>query len=383
MTTSYTDLEESDTNEPIEFPPPERKIFTQPYDLSLATLKDQWDHDLLVIPKMQRQYLWDNARASRLIESFLLNIPVPPVYFAADPNSVLWIVDGHQRVKSVVRYLSNEFALTKLKILSEYRGLHFYQLPDREQRHLMTRSLRAVVIQADSHQTMKTEVFGRLNSGGIALNEQELRNSLYQGSLNDLLRELALHCEPFRVLIGTKQPRRRMVDEELILRWFAMHDRLKDYKPPLSRFLNDYMDDNKNGTATWLDSRKEKFTRTMATTYGVLGSNAFRLIDENGEQLRDAEGKPLPRGVNRALFDAQAIAFSWVVPGGEASNQEVVRAISVALQDQDLQDAVRRATGDRARIRLRIGRMVQALREAGLKVEVPGDTARTDVDEIT
>ena len=383
MTTDYTDLEESDAEEPIDFPPPERKISTQPYDLSLATLMDQWDHDLLVIPKMQREYVWDNGRASRLIESFLLNIPVPPVYFAEDPDSILWVVDGHQRINSIARYLGNQFALTGLKILSEYKGRHFYQLPDKEKRHLKTRSLRAVVIQADSHPTMKFEVFGRLNSGGIALNEQELRNSLYQGSLNDLLRQLAAECEPFRALIGTKKPRKRMVDEELILRWFAMHDRLVDYRPPLRRFLNDYMNDNKDKTATWLDGRKEKFTRTMAMIYGVLRNNAFRLIDENGEQLRDAEGKPLPRGVNRALFDAQAVAFSWVVPGGDASNQDVVRAISLELQDQDIQDAVRRATGDRARIRLRVGRMVSALCKSGLRVEVPSGVTLTDVVEIT
>ena len=310
---------------------------------------------------MQREYVWDNGRASRLIESFLLNIPVPPVYFADTPESVLQVVDGHQRVKSIVRYFNNEFDLIGIDILSAHKGSRFYQLPDKEQRHLKTRTLRAVVIQADSHPNMKFEVFERLNTGGIALNEQELRNSLYRGSLNDLLRELADECDPFRALIGTKRPRRRMVDEELILRWFALYDRLKDYKPPLKRFLNEYMDDNKNAKAAWLDSRKGKFTEVMSLVYDVLGVNAFRLIDENGEQLTDAEGRPLPRGVNRALFDAQAVAFSWVISGGDAEERAIVRAISLELQDQELQDAVRRATGDRARIRLRIARIVHAL----------------------
>lgn len=383
MRTNYTDLEESDTEERIEFPPPERKISTQPYDVSLQTLKEQWDQNLLVIPKMQREYVWDNGRASRLIESFLLNIPVPPVYFAEDPDSVLWIVDGHQRINSIARYLSNQFALTGLKILTEYTGRHYFELPEKEKRHLKTRSLRAVVIQADSHPNMKFEVFGRLNTGGIALNEQELRNSLYQGSLNDLLRHLAARCEPFRALIGTKQPRKRMVDEELILRWFAMHDRLVRYRPPLRRFLNDYMKDNKDEAESWLEVRESKFTQTMMVIRSVLGSNAFRLIDENGEQLRDAEGKPLPRGVNRALFDAQAVAFSWVVAGGDATNRDVVRAISRELQDPDVQDAVRRATGDRARIRLRIGRMVGALRRSGVVVDIPRDVTLPDVVSST
>ena len=114
------DLGETDSEEIFDFPPVERKIFTQPYDLSLQTLNDQWDNKDLIIPSIQREYVWDNGRASRLIESLILNIPVPPIYFAERHNSVFEVVDGHQRVASIVRYLGNEFALTGLDILSEY-----------------------------------------------------------------------------------------------------------------------------------------------------------------------------------------------------------------------------------------------------------------------
>lgn len=197
------DLEESDVEESFEFPPPERRIVTQPYDLSLATLITQWKQDELIVPEMQREYVWDNGRASRLIESLILNIPVPPIYFAERADSVLEVVDGHQRVRSIVRYMNNEFALSGLGILSEYMGLRFHHLPEREQRFLTTRSLRTIVIGHDSHPNMKFEVFERLNTGGIALNAQELRNSLYRGSFNRMLREVAMECEPFRLLIST------------------------------------------------------------------------------------------------------------------------------------------------------------------------------------
>ena len=165
-----------------------------------------------------------------------------------------------------------------------------------------------------------------------------------------------------------------MVDEELILRWFAMRDSLKDYKPHLKRFLNEYMDANKARGEKWLEEREDHFTTTMELILSTLGSRAFRLMDEDGGPLRDAEGKKLPTSVNRALFDAQAIAFSWVqIENGKTKTpaKKVVAEVAKALQDPKLQDAVRRATGDRARIRLRVRRMVGVLRAAGLKVNVP------------
>lgn len=367
------DLQEDDTEEQFEFPPPERRIFTQPYDLSLQTLLEQWDTGSLELPEIQREYVWDNGRASRLIESFILNIPVPPVYFAERQDAVLEIIDGHQRVKSVVRFMKNEFALTGLRVLSEYMRCRFHQLPKREQRFLKTRSIRAIVISHDSHPNMKFEVFERLNTGGIVLNAQELRNSLYRGTFNRRLKALA-NDPAFRTCIGTKKPRRRMVDEELILRWFAMHDELAEYRPPLKRFLNEYMDEHKDADQDWLAPREQAFRHTMRRIDRLLGGQAFRLIDADGNPLKDSEGKPLPRGVNRALFDAQALAFSWAVtPIGEEPRKSILQSIADVLTRDEFQDAVRRATGDRARLRLRIGLMVEALESGGLLLDVPAE----------
>ncbi|MFQ5741574.1 MAG: DUF262 domain-containing protein [Acidobacteriota bacterium] len=213
------DLGEIDSGESFEFPPPERRISTQPYDLSLQTLKEKWDQKELVVPEMQREYVWDVGRASRLIESLLLNIPVPPIYFAERPDAVLEVVDGHQRVSSIVRYLNNEFALSGLGILSEYLRLRFHKLPEKEQRYLKSRSLRAVVIGRDSHPNMKFEVFERLNTGGIALNAQELRNSLFRGSLNQMIRRLVRRMRVlprcYRGLEAAKEDGRRGINPQV------------------------------------------------------------------------------------------------------------------------------------------------------------------------
>jgi len=298
MTDYDLNLQENDSDGEFDFPPPDRKIFTQPYDLSLQTLVEQWVSGSLELPELQREYVWDNGRASRLIESFILNIPVPPIYFAETEDAILQIIDGHQRVRSIVRFFKNEFALSGLRVMSEYLRKRFHELPEREQHFLKTRSIRAIVISHESHPNMKFEVFERLNTGGIALNAQELRNSLYRGSLNSKLKRIVLD-ESFRACIGTVRSRRRMVDEELVLRWFAMHDDLPQYRAPLKRFLNEYMDRNKNQTDEWIGQRENEFITTMNRVGRVLGGRAFRLIDADGEPLNDEHGKPFPRSVNR------------------------------------------------------------------------------------
>ena len=98
------DIGESDDEEEFEFPPAERRVITQPLDLSVQTLVEQWKSEQLILPNIQREYVWDNAKASRLIESLLLNIPIPVLYFAETDEAKYEIFDGHQRVQSIVRY---------------------------------------------------------------------------------------------------------------------------------------------------------------------------------------------------------------------------------------------------------------------------------------
>ena len=133
-----------------------------------------------MLPDIQREYVWDNAEASRLIESRILNIPIPVLYFAETDEAKYEIFDGHQRVRSIVNYLSGIFPLSGLAVLREYRGTRFSQLPEREQRFLKMRTLRTIVISIDSHPNMKFEIYERLNTGSIMLNAQELRNSIYR-----------------------------------------------------------------------------------------------------------------------------------------------------------------------------------------------------------
>lgn len=355
-------------DEDFTFPPAERRLVTQPVDLSVQTLSEQWEAKHLYLPEIQREYVWDNGKASRLVESLILNIPIPVLYFAETAEAKYEIIDGHQRVRSIVRYLANEFSLSGLAVLREYKGLRFHQLPEREQRFFKMRTLRVVIISIDSHPNMKFEIFERLNTGAISLNAQELRNSIYRGPFNALLHDLAKNRE-LRTLIGTKTPRKRMVDEELILRFFALRTLLDKYRPPLKRFLNNYMDSVKKSPPDHLAALRQTFEDTVSNVSTLIGAGAFRVTDQ--------KGKALEPSVNRALFDAQMVACSWIVQKiADVDGNRVRQELAALSGDDSFLDSIRRATGDRARTLKRLRETVSALKKAGASLKIPFDLTK-------
>jgi Protein of unknown function DUF262 len=358
------EAEEPEDAEHEGFPPAERKVVTQSYDLSIQTLKERWENEDLLLPEIQREYVWDNPRGSRLIESLLLNIPIPVLYFAETEDAKWEIFDGHQRVRSVVRFLKNEFRLSSLSVLADFNGRRFHQLPAREQRFLATRMMRAVVISIDSHPTMKFEIFERLNTGAVILNAQELRNSLYRGSFNSMLRSL-VKDPTYRECIGTSAPRKRMVDEEFALRFFALSANLSGYRPPLKKFLNDYMRGVQNAAEEELEVLRERLLGTVQRINQVWGSSAYKITDR--------QGRATERAPNRALFDAQMVAFDLVPASVRIIDQrkEIIREFAKLYRSEEFLDSISLATGDRSRTFYRVRHAIGALQAAGIQVKMP------------
>ena len=358
------DLEDVEGAEGEGFPPAERKVVTQSYDLGVQTLDERWRTDELVLPSIQREYVWDNPRASRLIESLLLNIPIPVLYFAETESGKWEIFDGQQRVRSVVRFLANEFRLSSLTVLAEFNGRRYHQLPEREQRFLKSRMMRAVVISGDSHPNMKFEIFERLNTGAVVLNAQELRNSLYRGSFNTLLRTL-VKDPVFRSTIGTGTPRRRMVDEEFLLRFFSFAPDIGSYRPPLKKFLNEYMRSVQNAEDAEIDELRRRFLAVVTPINQIWGASAYRQTNAKGVAIENAP--------NRALFDAQTVAFDLLAEGQDpvSRKKRVIREFNGLFKDDDFVDSISLATGDRTRTLLRVRRVADALEASGLVVDRP------------
>ena len=354
--------EEFERNEPLDLTGDERRLVTQPYDLSVSSLVDDIDAGrLLLRMDYQRSYIWDDAKASRLIESLLLNVPIPVCYFAENEDGTLEVVDGQQRLQSIWRFISDKvphedrLTLRGITVLSEISGSTFEKLSQRDQRRVMNRTIRCIVITEDSHADIKFDVFERLNTGAVRLSDQELRNSIYRGAFNDLLKETAQYAPFQRALRG--QLGSRMEDSELVLRFVALADRLTAYKPPLRQFLNEYMREHKDDTNT-VQPLVRAFREAAETAESIFGDNAFRRINRAGSAGRT---------INKALFDTVMLSLYFADrAAARERHAEILAVFPALLDDPDFDALIGRATADRARVFGRIVAFSTKLEQIGI-----------------
>jgi hypothetical protein len=244
-------------------------------------------------PQFQRRYVWSNQLASRLIESILLNVPIPPCYLSQNEEFELDVIDGQQRLFSIYRFLENQFKLTGLEALTELSGLRFFELPDRAQRRIKTHTLRCVLITNESHPEIKFDVFQRLNTNTVPLNAQELRNCIYRGALNSLLKEV-VEYEPWLTILNRRRPDKRMRDEELALRFFAfwLHG-LQSYRTPQKHWLNDTAQKGRSYGTRRITELREVWQRAIDVS----------LIWFDPQDCFRRGAGPKSKVINRALFD--------------------------------------------------------------------------------
>ena len=202
------DFEEANDFEetPINFwEKKQRELLTSVVDYNLSTLSGLIDSkDIDLSPTYQRRFRWDNVRQSRLIESFLMNVPVPPVFLNEDKYGQYSVIDGKQRLTAIHAFLKGRLVLSGLEVFSDINGLNFDQLPSPLQTVIRTRpTVRSVIILRQSDEDVKFEVFNRLNTGGAHLNAQEIRNSTHPGVLNTRILELSVN-KKFHKLLGVK-----------------------------------------------------------------------------------------------------------------------------------------------------------------------------------
>ncbi len=284
--------------------PSHYEIVSYPADYTLEGLLSKWKKRQLRIPGFQRKFVWTQRQASRLIESFLLGLPVPGIFLYADPETgEQQVIDGQQRLMSVVTFFDGEFKnanMTNARLFrlvglgdgSPYNNLTAKEL---EAQHpakfakLNDAVMRAIVIkQLDPDDaTSIYHIFERLNTGGSPLLGQEIRNCVYHGRLNELLNRLN-EDENWRKIIGKSVADARMRDVEMILRFVALYFFGGEYKKPMKDFLSTAMKKKRNLPKVEADDLESTFRRTCDQIVSALGQNPFHLT----------------RGMNPAVFDA-------------------------------------------------------------------------------
>lgn len=352
-----------DTSAFAHVAPPDRRLITQPYDLAVSDLVNQIENERLHLrPVYQRKYVWDNQKASKLVESLLINVPIPVCYLAEEADGTRSVIDGQQRLRSLYRYLENQFALSRLEVLPDLNRKRFHQLSGRQQRLIGNRTIRCIVISEDSDPDIRFDVFERLNTGSVALTAQELRNSVYRGPLNMLLKGLA-EDQRFRRCLGGRTDT-RMAFEELALRFLALDGRLETYRPSLKQFLNVYMRDNKELSDGQLETLSERFLGTADKAYAIYGEQSFRRATREGDEIVWLST------LNSAVYDVVMLNMARVDTSPEnlsdATDAIVDMTATLMLEDDDFADAISLATGDRARLHRRVRLFAKGLSELGL-----------------
>ncbi|MBU2965438.1 DUF262 domain-containing protein [Amphritea sp. 2_MG-2023] len=329
--TEWFDSEDETSTDPI---PEEVSLETKYSESQLRVVRTSMDFTLYHLkqsledreyinasPKYQRRHRWDIKKRSQLIESFLMNIPVPSVFLFENDYNQYEIMDGRQRIDTLRSFMNNEFPLKNLEFWKELEGLRFYDLPTVIQRGLSRRTINAIVLLAETTKEDSTGVdirkilFKRLNTGGVQLNPQELRNALYPGEFNDLIGELSRYdtftkiwkippytegeeAEPSDELLKNSLYK-SMADCELVLRFFGIQRLIATN---LGGSLRSILDKTSKAFQFIKEEEKENLAKEFKSSidglYEIFGELTFRI--------------PSTGKLSRPMYDAFMVAYSLI-----------------------------------------------------------------------
>lgn len=341
-------------DEDYESAPPSYQISTYPADFTLEVLHQKWKVEDILIPDFQRRFVWKQVQASKLIESFLVGLPVPAVFLYSERKSQKYfVIDGQQRLKSIFYFFEGYFGpetqgarkvfrLAGLSPESPFYNKTHEDLRDEDKRRLKNSVLRSFVVQQldPADDTSMYHIFERLNTGGTLLTNQEIRNCVYHGSFITMLNEINKNSS-WRKILGKDIPDTRRKDIELIVRFFAMRD-VSAYKKPMKDWLSKFMKKNRDAPKDSLDVSRELFLRTCELVVASLGEKPFHVR----------------AGLNTAVFDAVMVAFSNHL---SALPEDIADRYRRLINDSEFERDTKTATTDVDTVKGRLGKAESVL----------------------
>jgi len=340
------------------------QIFTDKADSEVEALVNRINRGSIVLqPDFQRYYVWDEIKASKLIESALLSIPLPTIYLSEEKDGKVYVIDGQQRLTSFVSFISGkfpngqQFKLKKLKVLNDLNDKSFSELPTDTQDRILQFTLRTITFLRQSGSELKFEIFERLNTGSVALNDQELRNCIYRGNYNLLLKELSENSD-FKYLLNITTPDTRMADVELVLRFAAFyHSTYLKYKSPMKKFLNKDMEMYKDISKKDADSLRDAFKNSLQIIRSLFDKNAFKRF-YMGTTENSKDGYWEPKKFNFSLYDVLMGVLCNVDKNIVFQNLDRIREgfIDLMATDQEFMNSIQRSTSSIQAVILRFDR---------------------------
>lgn len=342
-------LEEEIEN--IEVSSTKRRVYTEQGDPEIDSLYRKYkDGDLIIQPDFQRHFVWDANKSSRLIESALLDIPLPVIYLSEEKDGKEYVIDGQQRLTAFFSFIDGrfpdgiDFKLTGLKVFTELNRKSFKEIDRKLQNKIRYCKIRTITFRRESEADLKFEIFERLNTGAVSLNDQELRNCIYRGLYNKLLKELSKDTD-FMYLLGLKKPDKRMKDIELVLRFAAFyHFTYLKYKPPMRKFLNNDMEKYQDISEVDAIELKNAFKNAVTIIKSLLDNHAFKRFYKGDEKNRNGYWEP--KKFNASLYDILMYSFAREDKNKVYQNLDSIREALIYLMtnDQDFIDAIELST---------------------------------------
>lgn len=339
--------DEGDENDPEKF------RFPSTYDQEVD-IKEEWfsvfelrrkigQNKVIMNPDFQRNLVWKRQQKSQFIESIILNIPLPPLYFRKELNGDYIIVDGLQRVSALNDFLSNNFTFAGLEALPDLNGESFEGLESRLQARIEDRKLLVYILQPQVPMKVVYDIFNRINTGGTKLERQEIRNCIFIGKSTTLLKQLA-NSNEFKNAIDHGISSTRMKDREAILRClaFTIFDYTTDYKNSMDEFLERAMKKLNAMGENDIQILKDEFLRIMQVTTEIFGNRNFRV------------STPYSRGrVNIAVLESVYFYFSKHPQLSALNSSDIQRNFEALLTNAIYAAAVKYSTGSTSQVQNR------------------------------
>jgi hypothetical protein len=304
------------------------------------------------VPTFQRAYVWRQPEASKFIESLLLGLPVPGVFFAVDPvTNKQIVIDGQQRLKTLQFFYDGYFnpqlgkptnrVFSLVKVQHQFEGKTYETLNAADRIRLDTSIIHATTVKQLKpleDNTSLYHIFGRLNSGGRRLADQELRSALYHGRLIDLVGELNEH-KNWRLAFGA--PSARLKDHEMIIRFFAFLEDYDSYQRPMSEFLSLFCAKNQNPDKKYSEHLSLSFCKTIDQFVSVISEKPFRLVTS----------------FNVAVYDSCMVGMARRLSDGSRpapDSDRVLESYRELIADERYREAVTRSTADASFVERRL-----------------------------
>ena len=345
-----------DTDKPYD--PKKIKVDLKPFSIFQVMMKIK-NNEIDLRPDFQRNIVWNDLKQSRLIESILINLPLPTLYLDATNESKWLVVDGLQRLWTLDRfYNKHDLKLSGLEFLTKLDGCDWDTLPRQFQRRIEETFLQLYLIQPETQPSAKFTIFSRVNTGGLFLTAQEIRHALFQGKATILIKKLSESPEFIATTTGSI-PTKRMEDHEIVLRFLAFY--LSDYhaykQPNFDIYLSNTMEMINNFNDVQINEISELFLLSMKKAEKIFGNNAFRKIFEKGIFFRYP--------INKSLFEVWSVLLTkYDLNIIENCKEKILeRFIDIMNDDEDFLRSISQGTGSVKNVQVRFSSIERLLQE--------------------